>query len=175
MTDPPNQTVNVAGLRADLAQAQLLLAAFAEGPAKDASDAMSEAFEKAGSRIATSLGRAFADGEVNVKKLAKTILEELAKIALPKVLDRIGLGEGKTYFGARAAGGAVTRGGSYLVGERGPELFTPSAPGSIGSSGQPLTITVNVAAGADAAGFLRHRGQIAAEIARAVVYGRRNL
>jgi hypothetical protein len=41
--------------------------------------------------------------------------------------------------GKRANGGPVSSGSSYLVGERGPELFTPSSSGSIspnGSSGQ---------------------------------------
>jgi len=31
----------------------------------------------------------------------------------------------------RAVGGSVVRGGSYMVGENGPEMFTPSASGSI--------------------------------------------
>lgn len=35
------------------------------------------------------------------------------------------------FGGARAAGGPVSFGKSYLVGERGPELFTPGASGSI--------------------------------------------
>lgn len=33
------------------------------------------------------------------------------------------------YTGARALGGQVVRGGSYLVGERGPEMFTPNGSG----------------------------------------------
>lgn len=33
--------------------------------------------------------------------------------------------------GARANGGPVSGGSSYLVGERGPELFTPSVSGAI--------------------------------------------
>jgi phosphotransferase system HPr-like phosphotransfer protein len=50
------------------------------------------------------------------------------------------------YRGARASGGPVAGGGSYLVGERGPELFTPGTSGNItpnnalGGGG----ITVNV-------------------------------
>ena len=40
--------------------------------------------------------------------------------------------EGKGDFGgARADGGPVRRGTSYLVGERGPEIFTPRASGTI--------------------------------------------
>ncbi len=52
------------------------------------------------------------------------------------------------FRGARAAGGPVTGGGTYLVGERGPELFTPNTSGSItpngGFGGGGNTITVNV-------------------------------
>jgi len=48
--------------------------------------------------------------------------------------------------GARASGGPVTGGGTYLVGERGPELFTPGASGMITPNGAMggNTITVNV-------------------------------
>jgi hypothetical protein len=35
------------------------------------------------------------------------------------------------FGGGRAAGGPVTRGTTYLVGERGPELFTPGSSGNI--------------------------------------------
>ena len=48
---------------------------------------------------------------------------------------------------ARAMGGPVAPGGSYLVGERGPELFTPSSSGNItanSSLGGGANITVNV-------------------------------
>ncbi len=38
---------------------------------------------------------------------------------------------GKTFGGFRASGGPVLPSSSYIVGERGPELFSPSGPGSI--------------------------------------------
>lgn len=47
--------------------------------------------------------------------------------------------------GTRANGGPVTGGTSYLVGERGPEIFTPSTTGRItpnGAGGGPLTVRV---------------------------------
>jgi len=51
--------------------------------------------------------------------------------------------------GARANGGPVMGGGSYLVGERGPELFTPGTSGNITPNGAMggNTITVNVNGG----------------------------
>jgi len=48
--------------------------------------------------------------------------------------------------GARASGGPVVGGGSYLVGERGPELFTPNTSGNItpnGGGGSTITVNVN--------------------------------
>jgi hypothetical protein len=62
-----------------------------------------------------------------------------------------GLGDiiGRVFGGGRAAGGPVNAGTTYLVGERGPELFTPSGSGSIipnnrlGGGGGSINITVN--------------------------------
>ena len=54
---------------------------------------------------------------------------------------------GRTPRGTRALGGPVAPGGSYLVGERGVELFTPSTSGNItpngGFGGNTITINVN--------------------------------
>lgn len=52
--------------------------------------------------------------------------------------------------GARASGGPVMGGGTYLVGERGPELFTPSSSGNITANnalGGGASITINVNGG----------------------------
>lgn len=58
--------------------------------------------------------------------------------------------------GARAAGGPVTAGEPYLVGERGPELFMPHGSGSIvnnsrlgGMGGSTVNVTVNMPAGSN--------------------------
>jgi len=50
------------------------------------------------------------------------------------------------FRGARASGGSVSGGSSYLVGERGPEIFTPSGSGMITANGAGGTtnVTVNV-------------------------------
>jgi hypothetical protein len=53
-------------------------------------------------------------------------------------------------FSRRANGGPVNFGSSYIVGERGPELFTPSSSGNITPNhamGGGSTITVNVNGG----------------------------
>ena len=60
------------------------------------------------------------------------------------------------FRGARASGGPVSGGSSYLVGERGPEIFTPSSSGMItpNSAIGGNTITVNVQ-GADPQAVVR--------------------
>lgn len=64
------------------------------------------------------------------------------------------------FGGGRAAGGPVRSGTSYLVGERGPELFTPNSNGNItpnnrlgGSAG--TTININVTGAIDPEGTAR--------------------
>ena len=63
-------------------------------------------------------------------------------------------GLGKFFSGTRANGGSVMANKSYLVGERGPELFTPSRSGMISSnsaiSGGSTNIVVNVDASGSA-------------------------
>lgn len=53
------------------------------------------------------------------------------------------LGDG-VYGGARANGGPVSSGKTYLVGERGPELFTPTLSGSITPNHALGGVTINV-------------------------------
>jgi hypothetical protein len=65
------------------------------------------------------------------------------------LIDRIGRGvnlgiEERRFGGARALGGPVAPGGSYLVGERGPELFTPSSSGNITPNGAMGGNTINI-------------------------------
>ena len=53
------------------------------------------------------------------------------------------------FGGGKASGGPVTAGTTYLVGEKGPELFTPNTSGAIvpngamGGSGTTINLTVN--------------------------------
>mgnify|MGYP003671231939 FL=1 len=69
------------------------------------------------------------------------------------------------FGGGRATGGPVSSSKSYLVGERGPELFVPNSNGSIvpnnrlgGSSGQ--TININVSGAIDPVGVARQIANI---------------
>lgn len=158
----------------ELSEASAALQAFAQGPAQRAADEVGESFEQAGERIARALGAAASGGEASFKRLAKVVLEELAKIALQQLFS--GTGGSAPFFGAKAAGGAVNAGGAYLVGERGPEVFVPRQAGQIAAPGSgAVNVHFHLAAGADGGAIAKHQGQIAAAIARAVAYGRRNL
>jgi hypothetical protein len=63
--------------------------------------------------------------------------------------SKIGGAIGGMFGGGRAAGGPVSAGTTYLVGEKGPELFTPSRSGNIipngsmGGGSNVINITVN--------------------------------
>ncbi|MBC7767544.1 MAG: phage tail tape measure protein [Phycisphaerales bacterium] len=165
---------DLADFQTELNAASATLQDFAQGPARRAADDVGTSFERAGDRIARALGSAATGGEASFKRMAKVILEELAKIALQRIFTS---GGGKLdFFGGRAAGGPVNVGGAYLVGERGPEVFVPRQAGEIVAPGAgALNVHFHLGAGADANAIARHQGQIAASIARAVAYGRRNL
>jgi len=80
-------------------------------------------------------------------------------------------GAGLNLFPARAMGGAVAAGQSYLVGERGPELFTPSVGGTISGkvSSGTTTVTVNVdASGTSVQGNDQQANQLGRIIGAAV-------
>lgn len=165
MTDPKSTF--------DLA-ASAALQDFAQGPARRAADQIGVSFERAGQRIARAMGSAASGGENAFKRMAKVVLEELAKLALERIFTT---SSSKTpFYGGKAAGGQVNVGGAYLVGERGPEMFVPRQAGAIAQpAGGAVSVHFHLGAGADVSAIARHQGQVAAAIARAVAYGRRNL
>jgi hypothetical protein len=165
---------DLADFQSELGVAAAALHGFAQGPVQQTADRVGESFERAGQRIARALGSAAMGGEAAFKRMAKVILEELAKLALDQILGANG--KRLAFFGARAAGGPVAAGGGYLVGERGPEIFVPRQAGQIAApGGSAVSIHFHLGAGGDVSAISRHQGQIAAAIARAVAYGRRNL
>ena len=90
-------------------------------------------------------GKSLADVFKNVvKQLAAMILKALIFKAIEIGLNAVGASFGVPGLGTatvgvagkRAAGGPVGSGKTYLVGEKGPELFTPSASGKITTNAQ---------------------------------------
>jgi phage-related minor tail protein len=139
----------VVGVRADSAAFRRdveELRASLEGP-------LSAGAERAGRAIETTLARAVRTGSVGFEDLRRVALSVLGEIAAAAVQGGIGslLGGGKgAPAGAspvtgiasalagvlsgspgRATGGPVASGRAYLVGERGPEWFVPTASGRV--------------------------------------------
>ena len=147
-----------------------------KAPARDAADAIEEAFGRAGDSLTRSLARAAADGEVSLAELARAVLNAVNAAAGSQGGGLSGAIQAamSSFGGARADGGPVLGGGAYLVGERGPEVFRPTRGGEIG----PLSgggVTVNVAVDGGAPALLRSEAQIAQMLARAVSLGARRM
>ena len=121
------------------------------------------------------LGQGFENAITSGEKLTDVIKQlgmDLMKLALRNtvtnpLVDFLGKsnflgGIFKNFGGPQAAGGSVSSGKSYLVGEKGPEMFTPSSAGHIipnnalgGSSGGARTVYNIDARGADRTGLAR--------------------
>jgi hypothetical protein len=153
MTEP-RPAFDLTQFEADLGSAAGALQAFARGPAQQAADSVSRSFERAGDRIARALGQAALSGEGAFRRLAQTLLEELARVAMDRVF-------------------AVARPAQSAPGAKAPAPGARAGADKIAAA--PVAVHVHLGAGADPAAILRHQGQIAAAVARAVAYGRRNL
>ncbi len=145
---------------------------------------LAQGVDRAGSSIERALGRAAVSGKLGFEDLRRVALTALADIAAGALKADLGgssgggglLGSLAASIGGlfagkpgRATGGPITGGSAYLVGERGPELFVPTASGRIeaGGSGRgPVNVTVNVAAPRDASPAIMSR--TGAQVARAV-------
>lgn len=126
---------------------------------------MNKVFESIGQSIETGIVdslTAAVDGTKKLADVAADTLRNVANILLQFGVSTAlgGLGStggilGKLFGGGKAKGGTVTGGRSYVVGEKGPELFTPGRSGSIAPSGSfgGANVTVNVdASGTQAQG-----------------------
>lgn len=93
--------------------------------------------------LTDSLMEFFESGKLSVRSFVKDILQQLARLQLQKAVvnpllaglgslfsPATGSGQGAT-AGARANGGSVLAGSSYLVGEKGMEMFVPKTSGTI--------------------------------------------
>ncbi len=100
------------------------------------------------------------DVGATVQRVMRQLINDLARMALMRGFQALlgistggaGFGLAALFGGFRADGGPVSAGRSYVVGERGPELFTPSASGYItsnesmasGSMGRPASGAMNI-------------------------------
>lgn len=159
MDDFDEKIVSVRADTAAFARDVAVMRAELEGP-------FSSGVDRAGRAIETSLLRAIRTGKLGFEDLKSVALSVLAEIAASAIRSGIGaiLGGGQGGSGnggllsqagsilgevlglpGRATGGPVGPGRAYLVGERGPEVFVPTASGSIAPSGAGVSREVRVA------------------------------
>ena len=100
------------------------------------------------------------------------IQRSLIQYGVNAFLGSLGGGIGKFFSlsGRSANGGAALRGSSYLVGERGPEIFTPSSSGMVSPNiGGGTNIVVNVdASGSNVQGDDQRAGDFGRVLASAI-------
>ncbi len=168
-----------------LAQDVAAMRASIEGPLVDGA-------ERAGQAIEGALLRAVRTGRLgfdDLRRVALSAMAEIARSALSAGFGGLGGGAGggglAGLFGqialsalglpGRATGGPVAPGRGYIVGERGPELFVPTASGRIeagrGGAARDIRIQVQVNGGgaqADSTRMAATGRQIARAVRRAI-------
>lgn len=109
-----------------------------KAPMSELSEYAKRAAQDIQSAFADFLFDPFAEGLRGMLNGFLTLIRRMvAEIAAKKILENSGLTElistglSAVFGGGKAAGGPVSAGTSYLVGESGPEIFTPGSTGSI--------------------------------------------
>jgi len=149
---------------------------------------LADGMERVGRVIDNALARAVRNGKLGFEDLKKIALSAMAEIAASAIRNGIGaLGGSGSLLGSaasllagllgaprRATGGPASPGRAYLVGERGPELFVPTASGRV-ETGAPagardvrLSITINAAEGSEARALRQSSRQVAHAIRQAL-------
>jgi phage terminase small subunit len=110
-------------------------------------------FEFLGKYVAPFLGGVFKLAIQGIGIAIGVVLDAVGALirgfqTLINLGSKIGGAIGGVFGGGRAAGGPVMAGTTYLVGEKGPELFTPSSsgriiPNSAMGGGSTINLTVN--------------------------------
>ncbi|MCD2317652.1 tail tape measure protein [Sphingomonas sp. IC-11] len=172
---------DAAGFARDVAEMRAAL----EGPLAAGAD-------RAGRAIETTLARAVRTGKLGFEDLKSVALSAMGEIAAQALRSGIGsvVGIGGAPGGGlasvllaalgapgRATGGPVSPGRPFWVGERGPELFVPTAAGSVlPTPGQPagggrdvrVSIAINAAPDAAPAALARSSRQVARAVKAAL-------
>lgn len=161
---------NVAAMRAEL-----------DGP-------FAAGVDRAGRVLENALVRAMRTGKLgfdDLKRIALSAMAEIASAAIRSGMGALGGGSGGagglgtvllSLLGApgRATGGPVAPGRPYLIGERGPELFVPTASGRVetlrpgGSRDVRVQITINAPAHAEARALDASSRQVARAVRQAL-------
>ena len=166
---------------------------------------MNDALARSTERVVASMTGAFErfarTGKLSFQGLKQTALSALADIAAAATRNLLGsiFGGGSSgggifsgffgnlfsgLFGLRAGGGPVSPRQPFVVGERGPEIFTPAIAGRItpnhrlgevSAGGRVTNISITVTGANDPESVRRSAGQVAAAVRQAVERAERNL
>lgn len=116
--------------------------------ADDTRAAVNSIADSFANNLSNGLSKALFEGKGNFKDFAQSLISDIGKVivqllvmrAVAAIGNSFGLGGGaggassallSSFSGARADGGAVNKNKSYLVGENGPEMFTPGENGKV--------------------------------------------
>lgn len=132
---------------------------------KETGEVANKTVTEIGQTVSSSFGTAFdsvISGTSSVKEafreMAQSILQDVVRLFTNQAFNSIfgmisgAIGSGGAvaptgslnFGGPRAAGGPVSAGRTYLVGEKGPELFTPGQSGGITPNGAGSGTQVNI-------------------------------
>jgi hypothetical protein len=130
-------------------------------PAQSAAEKVGAAFAQLGNKIEATNDNVARNIEATVRSVGSAVQGFASALKSGDFLDILGAGVqagvsiygaangGGSFGGFRAAGGPVSAGSTYMVGERGPEMFTARRSGYIhpnndnrGASSRPIVIAV---------------------------------
>jgi hypothetical protein len=151
-----------AAVQKDMGELQKKILKDAEGADVTAAQkSMTDALNQMWNNVSDRAGQAFADMVLTGKSsfadlagiISRTMIEIVARMAIinPLMNALFGgfggfgilpafFGSGAKLAGAAADGGPVRGGSSYLVGEEGPEIFTPNSTGAIIPNGAAVAL-----------------------------------
>ena len=124
-----------------------------------ATDSLKTNFERIGESIASGVSdnlTAAIQGTKTLGDAAKSILNDLSssliRLGVNTLLSKIPGFGGLPILGGKARGGPVKAGGSFVVGEKGPELFVPKRSGTIIPNDKLGGGSTNISVNVDASG-----------------------
>ena len=158
------------------------------GQAEEAADKTRNAWQELGPVFSSAFEDALVEGK-KFSDILDSLEQDIIRIATRKLVtepagnavagffggDFFSSLFGSAFGGARALGGAVNAGRAYLVGENGPELFSPGQNGAVLNARQTRAaladqnITVNVNGVTDFDSFKRSTTQVQRAARRALV------
>ncbi len=106
-------------------------------PVDEMTGSVRGSFDRMGDAVATSIGNMVKTGESDLDSLRNTalsIIDDMRNMIIERTVTgpiRKGIGGILDFIIPRAAGGPVMPNQTFLVGERGPELFVPDTVGDI--------------------------------------------